>query len=493
MIKQDIHVIKGMQKDISVSKFNSEFVFDAQNIRITAKEDNTLMAVTNEKGTKEIAIEGILEGTVIGYNVLNNYITVFTTGDKDYIYRLEYKDTYFDFKELYSGNLGFSIEHPIESIGVYENENIQKVYWVDGKNQPRIINIVKDKLFDNINYNDTSFDFVQELNLKEEVEIDRLESNNGTFSPGIIQYAFSYYNKYEQESNIFNISELSYISHLNRGGSPEDKISNSFRITIKNIDTRFEYVRIYSIHRTSIDSTPVVKLVTDLQTKDEIVYVDTGNIGEYVDPTQLLYIGGESIVAKTITNKDNTLFLGNIELLRPSIPEELQKKIVLNTNETLKCSYKTKTLKSSYNDSYYLYSNQTSEGNTSTFKSGEHYRFGVQFQYKDGKWSEPIFIKDYTIPNNYKPEFSDNLLSLVSPYFVLDKNITEELYKLGYRKARALVVFPSMQDRKILTQGMLCPTLFRAGSRRNNTPFSQSSWFIRPFLVEERINNKEEK
>ena len=35
MIKSSVHVIKGMQRDLTVSKFNPEFAFDAQNIRIT--------------------------------------------------------------------------------------------------------------------------------------------------------------------------------------------------------------------------------------------------------------------------------------------------------------------------------------------------------------------------------------------------------------------------------------------------------------------------
>lgn len=29
---------------------------------------------------------------------------------------------------------------------------------------------------------------------------------------------------------------------------------------------------------------------------------------------------------------------------------------------------------------------------------------------------------------------------------------------------------------------MLCPTVFNVGNRRNNTPFAQSSWFVRPNL-----------
>lgn len=497
MIKQDAHIIKGMQKDLAVSKFNNEFAFDIQNLRITAKEDTTLLSITNEKGNKEMEILDInnkpfnISGTIIGYNILNNYVTLFTTDNHiDRIYRLEYKDNHFIGVLIIQDNLNFDYNYPIESLGIYENEHIQKVYWVDGKNQPRVINIVKDKLYNDFKYNSCSFDFVQELNLEEEIKIERLESNNGTFSPGTIQYAFSYYNKYEQESNIFDVSEINYISHLHRGGSPEDKVSNSFRITINNVDTRFEYIRIYSIHRTSIDATPTVKLVIDLQTKDKITYVDTGTIGENIDPTQMLYIGGESIIAKTMSSKDNTLFLGNIELLKPAISEEIKETITSNIRNNIKCSYKTKSLKSSYSDGYYIYNNQMSEGNTSTFKSGEHYRLGVQFQYKDGKWSEPIFIEDYTIPESFKPSINNNVLSVISPYFTLDNSIVSKLHTLGFKKARALVVFPSLQDRKIVTQGMLCPTVFRAGSRKNNTPFSQASWFIRPNLVTDRVGNK---
>jgi hypothetical protein len=41
-----------MSKDLSTSKFNPDFAFDNLNIRITAREDNTLLSVTNEKGSK---------------------------------------------------------------------------------------------------------------------------------------------------------------------------------------------------------------------------------------------------------------------------------------------------------------------------------------------------------------------------------------------------------------------------------------------------------
>lgn len=495
------HLFKGMQRDLTRSKFSPEFAFDAMNIRLTAREDNTLLSVTNEKGTKEIPLytsgnPAIIEGTIVGHNVLNNYITLFTTDGVDRIYRLEYKGTYFEVLVLYDNSkLGFSTDNPIESLGVFENDSIQKVYWVDGKNQPRVINIAApDDIRDS--WSSSSFDFVQELSLQEEVIIKRNELSSGLFAPGTIQYAFTYYNKYGQESNIFYTSTLNYISSSERGSSPENRVSNSFDITINNVDTRFEYIRIYSIHRTSIDATPIVLKVIDLPVNQKsritsVNYTDNGTSGTAIDPTELLYIGGESIIAGTMTQKDNTLFLGNITLDRSSIPEEIKNSLTISTSPIitstlLKSSLREVREESNFRDGYYKYTNFLSSGNTAGFKSGEHYRLGVQFQHKTGKWSEPIFIGDYRIDESIRPDLTttEEISSLFIPQveYSLSSEISNQLIGLGYKKARAVVVFPSLQEKRILVQGMLCPTVFNFESRNNNTPFSQSSWFLRPFL-----------
>lgn len=92
-------------------------------------------------------------------------------------------------------------KHPAQTLGIYEGELVQKVYWVDGKNQPRSINIVADKLRYNKDISELTeeeksklypqgcFDFTQELELNEEVTVTR-EEGGGAFSPGTIQYAF---------------------------------------------------------------------------------------------------------------------------------------------------------------------------------------------------------------------------------------------------------------------------------------------------------------
>ncbi len=172
--KQSFNVIKGMRQDISPSKANPEYIFDARNIRLTARGNDTLLSITNEQGTQECKTQDdnyLIQGKVLGYCVLNNYLVVFNKSIKgsdsiEQITRIYQQNNKWISDVLYSshtieeqpngtiitkssGNLNFG--DTIQTLGIYENENIQKVYWVDGVNQPRVINIVKDILLNKSN------------------------------------------------------------------------------------------------------------------------------------------------------------------------------------------------------------------------------------------------------------------------------------------------------------------------------------------------------
>ena len=289
MQKQITLKTKGMQRDLSASAFNSEYSYENKNVRVMPTDENTLLSIVNEKGTKPITIEGIgetIEGTVIGQAVIDNELILFTTKESiDRIYKIWYEEDKFKGEQLYPNidlseeellktSLGFDSKYPIETTSFYENDSIKKVYWTDGKNQPRVINITATKEVRD-SWNSNSFNFVPTLKLKETVNITRNIVANGVFAPGVIQYAFTYFNKYGQESNIFYTSPLYYISYNNRGAGPEDRVSNSFDIIMSNVDTSFDYLRIYSIHRTSINSTPVVNRVADIAVSDTIKYTDS--------------------------------------------------------------------------------------------------------------------------------------------------------------------------------------------------------------------------
>ena len=327
---------KGINMDVQESIQSNQYATYMKNIRLTSLGDNTSLAITNEIGNKEIDIVDTqgnkitLKGTPIGTCTLDKYLIVFTTDSTseipDYIYKLELQQVLNDYKllgtVLYNGNLKFSADYPLETLAVYENNLVKKVYWADGKNQARVINIENVK-----KNNDTQFDFVQEVELKEIVTIKK-QNIGGKFPSGIIQYAISYYNKYGAQTNIIYQSPLNYLAY-NKGVTPEETVTCSFDITINNVDTKFDYLRLYSIVRTSIDSTPLVKRVIDIDLKTIIgnrcVITDNGQIGNTIDPSELLYIGGNLIYPYTIEQKDNHLFLGNYKTDNLYIDENIQK------------------------------------------------------------------------------------------------------------------------------------------------------------------------
>lgn len=508
---------KGMNRDLSVSAFNPEFAFENRNLRLGTNDANTMMSWVNEKGTMRIPIvrgnwisgddstrTTVTEiiGTPIGTAVINHQLVVFTTDtlhDLDYIYVLKYADTsktQMLCKMLFGGDnlsLGFKVDHPLETLVSYESEMVQKVYWTDGINQPRVINIEG-----NIRRNNnTQFDFVPTLQLQEDVTVKKILGASGTFAPGVIQYAFTYYTRYGQESNIFYTSPLLYISYRDRGASPEDKVENAFKITVTGVDANFDYLRIYSIQRTSIDATPICKRIQDISIKglgkvseddDRLVasYLDTGTSGNSVDPTELLYKGGEVISAETMEQKDNTLFFGNISITRPNIPQSIKDGIKNNTRVT---DSKRMINALSVSTGSYIYSNQLTSVDAinidrsvpcAGFKYGDTYRLGVQFQYKTGQWSEPVWVADKQIGNKPALNSDNTIITLPTMTGVLAASEVSALIARGYRKVRGVVVFPRLNDRDIVCQGVVNPTLFTTAHRVDDKDlYAQASWFFR--------------
>lgn len=514
MMQEDNHIFQGMRRSSHPIKQDRNFLWDAHNIRITTRDKDTMMSITNERSTK--LLYTFLSGEkYIGHTTIGNYLILLVhTTDTDIIYRIELS-TVNDLVTpiiLYKGNLNFNPLKPAQIIADYESDLIQKVYWVDGLNSPRVINITKPELVypdiyvdghkkpspDKLKlyneegsysslYKDSPFDFVQELQLKEDIRIKRLQSNVGIFPSGVIQYALTYLHKYGQESNIFYTSQPLYLSYPDRGGGPEDRVSCSFELNISNIDTKFQYIRVYSIIRTSIDATPTVKRVSDIDisgvTNGSINIIDNNTTGDVVDPTYLLYVGGKDIIANCIATKDNTLFLGNISYKRKSIRDLELEDAGFKLNQSkypLNLEVQGRDIDVGSSNKSYIFKNQLSE-NTCTFKNGETYRLGCRFQYKNGEWSEPIWIKDevYRFDNL---GYDDEQLHLGKISGIISDALKNKLTENGYRKIQSLIVKPSYKDRTILAQGILCPTVGQVGNRATTSGvWAQSSWLIRPF------------
>ena len=276
-----IKVTKGMNQDLSKQIASPDTAYKLLNIKNQILDSQSAEALVNEKGTRLIQMyynnkyESQLDGEIIGtVKCSTDSAAVFVkkSGTVDIIYKFSYDELgRITVKKAAEGTFNFG--NDIKGIFCYENSELQKVYWVDGVNQLRYINLA-DSNFKSSIYpegklpitNAIYLDSSPEFKLNHTIEVERV-AGGGIFPAGVIQYAFTYYMKYGAETGIVDMTPLYYISEAERGLPADETVGCSFKVKIKNPDTRFDYLRLYSIQRTSLNGTPLVKIVKDIKLK----------------------------------------------------------------------------------------------------------------------------------------------------------------------------------------------------------------------------------
>lgn len=498
MQKQAVFKVKGMQRDASMANANQEFAYEILNMRLMPAEDLSGFSLTNEKGT--LATDIKLTGQIIGQCATTNSLIVFTTVirgdtsvptmDKDYIYKIYNNGIKWAKEQLYSGDLNFNADSPIEALFNYESKDIQKVYWIDDRNPLRCINIAGEIK----KGNDKQFDSIKSIDSIPNVVIER--TNGGTFTAGVIQYHVTYFNKYSTESPILYTSPLLYIAHQDRGAKTNDQVNTAFKLTFTSLDyTNWEYIRIYVTHRSSLDATPEASIISEIKiNSNKTEFTDYGANRTSITPTDLYFVGGKPVKAGTMTVKDQVMFLGNLKTDYPgaidmtkaqALFDKLRTKNILNTTTR---KIEQRDLTSIEGTSYYYKSHLNNTDSITHYKYGEKYRFGISLLDKYGNWSNPIWIDDAFI--EIPPEqISSTELELPCPTLDLDKevdysnnvtSIQQHLLDLGAISVKPLVVYPSEEERKVVAQGVVCPTVYNLKDRKENGPYVQASWFMRP-------------
>lgn len=505
----------GMNRDLSISKAENKFAFENFNIRITENEKNSLLSVTNEKGNRRVG-DFYIPGCVLGYCVVNKYAVIFTTEGEgfDHIYRIDYlsKDQ-FRRVTIFNGNLNFSKDRGIETLGVYEKDDVIKVYWLDGVNQPRVVNIIggldtkNGEFILSTTYGGkrTQFDFVMEIEFADSCKITKDYDIHGQWPSGVVQYFFTYSKRYGQESSIFWSSQLFQLTHKDRAASENDVVNCGFRIGITYPDPSFDFVNIYRVIRTSLNGTAQAKFVAQIEiaksfnsstpSAKPIDYIDDNTKGSAIEPSELLYKGGENVTASTMAQKDNTLFLGDITTNRVLLSKDARNKI--RSAITVGKSMRQIDKPDKDVTGLFPFNPHTKGSNNAYFKGGNWYRLGIQFQDIYGKWSDPVWVGDYKmmttdgkLDNNGKYEpHPTNEFTVPTFYYSLNpenlRDITvmdtgkEVSFLEEYKRCRAVVVYPSESQRNVAWQGIISPTVARISAREKNQPYCQSSWFFR--------------
>lgn len=549
MNKSIKHSFKGMLQDLSKSQFPNDYYFEGRNIRIVATDTQSTSNVTNEKGNELILtipipvidyVNNIItynsktllfttseisalspqqsqEQIIVGQCVTREYIILITTDNNgiDCVWKVDH-NTY-DITLLYLRDLDLSTDNPIQILNNFENKNIDKIYWVDAKNQMRFLNIkhsiTNQDLEELIDVPVTVVNMVGQFNLSQPYISELV--NGGTHTAGVIQYA---YNLYRQNSSQTKLSPLSQLISLDNGvlggGAVNETIDTLPIVRIDNIDTSYTNIRVYSIKYTSYNETPTISLIEDrsIPSTNFIEVFDDGTAISTLSLEEFLFLGSDIIIPKHINAKDNRLFLANYEEINfkvdldtraYSFNNDLSATVyhglylddlnniawtssrLINNTFTDDPTDKYDSINLDYDTFTYQYNGttlggegkylkyqllQTTEYNPDSkyYKDDEIYRIGIQFYNKYGQNSLPSWVADFkakegNLEGNYnilkfslKPEF---FVWLNTTSFANDYDIP-----VGYR---VLVAERNSSDKTIVANGLLSTMMINDKSTRN--------------------------
>lgn len=498
---------RGMARDYAISKVNGQdvsFAWENRNIRISTTKDDDTLVITNEKGINGW-INSIIGGYV-GHCIIKNYLVMFTT---NHIYLLTKNSSSAQItqKTLFESDTSLNY-NPIETFGYYESDKVIKVYWIDGVNPNRFINIMDEK-YDDIKGDWDQFNFQGQINVIPQVTIKKDYNLSGSFNSGTIQYFITYYNKFGNETCLCYNSDIQYLSVPDRGAKVDEIVICGFRLNITNIDNTYDYLRVYSYQRNSLNGEGIANIVSEVKTSDiennTVEVIDLGINNTLFSAKDLPYVGGQDIRASTFDQKQDTLFLGDINIESTEFPEDLKKKIdgyrspleitfeedkIIKIQDTVLLDLGSKevqnNLQANANDLYF-YDCQLnkSQSEIAGFKRGEIYRFAIQFMTKQGEWLEPYWIGDKYCNETPKRIHTKNPLKdcLTVPTIVATNKLKELLAQAtAYISYRILMSETTPETRRIVAQGVINPTMFNYYDRYYNKPYSINSWMFRPRL-----------
>lgn len=329
--------VKGMNLDIDNSLMSNESYRYAENFRLVTNKNNSTGTLENVDGTELTKEFTEITGTnkIIAYNIIRNYLTLFTASSDDttslggiYVYNLDSNISYLkSFKDTENNIiLGFRYSDTVKSVGRYESPTIIKVYFVDGRNTCKYINLaLSSYAFEAMTSDD--MDFIPNATLTPPIYNNITE---GKLKAGRIQYAYQLFDSNGVEttisvpSNLINLTKSDPVTgtdslSINYTGSALNEDTNKGVImTIPNSDSisKFANIRVYSIHYSQINQLPTINLIIEQPIirlgNGDFVFTDYGTtILDELTLEEFNILSSIEIIAKDIETKNNILFLAN--------------------------------------------------------------------------------------------------------------------------------------------------------------------------------------
>ena len=454
---QQTFKVQGMKTDLSESSAENNFAFENKNMRINiVDDDNTLMNLTNERGTKYVEeIKGIPIGVkkydydkalifttentgdneiedikyVESDEIVQTYTYDIQTNIRDHIFDVQQKDGNIKIQETTSDNsrTSFSAHHPLE-IEHYKDSDKDYFYLADGINNFKKV-VKKGDSVESFEYNDM-------ITGSETISVSQKLDSSGEFYSGVIIYCFAYITQSEHKTGIIDISNIQYnTNYVNkeyqrRGLAPNTRCNISYDISLKNLSNKFKAVEVYSLFRSTLNGEIVVREVKQIPISNSTATIYDQNKGKIISYQELLTRFNSLLAPSTLTQKSSTLFLGNIKT---------------DNFENLKSiahHFNADNVELEYFEEFHRQLKSV-EKNSRAFLKGNIYYIGIQFQDIYGNWSPVCYV-------NYI-EKECNLMTVNSE--LINKTLDN-----GFIAARAMLL-DNLRIRNNVCDGIMLPAI----------------------------------
>lgn len=335
----------GMNKDLDFSLLKDNQYYDAQNYKLISDENSNGFILENSEGNSQwLDISGIsgIDDTyyMVGHCYIQPYLVLFyTTNDKDRspnggtskIVRLTIdRDEIQEASVIYDdsvaglGNLNFSTTYPIKAVGQYETNDIIKVYWTDGYNDVRWVNVMDSNLATYaIHMFELVPDFPFNATTSNSIRLQFDSYTQGNIDCSAIQYAYQYYipngaaTVFAPASAMIQIPKTnSSQSEVVAGGDRDENSGYGVISTLVVDNDDFTKIRFVAIEYNSYNGVPTIRVFSERDLSADIdstlTITDVGETVTEITYDEYLIQTNTTFKAKDLAIKDNYLFAGNI-------------------------------------------------------------------------------------------------------------------------------------------------------------------------------------
>jgi hypothetical protein len=220
----------------------------------------------------------------------------------------------------YNNNVNFSTEYPIEAVGRYETSNIQKIYWTDNFNKVRTLNVSDHTSFE------LSLDLIDLAPITQQSQPVLQEVlTGGLQKTGIIQFAYRLKTLSGGETSFSPLSRIIPVTLYDEyttnnweyiGSASDITTAKSYRVRIDDIDDSYDLIELVVLYKANKEDLPTIKSIArETLTSSFFEYIYTGLETNTIEISieEFLLSSSTFTHAKTLTTKDNHLFVGNVK------------------------------------------------------------------------------------------------------------------------------------------------------------------------------------